>query len=268
MSLYNLIGSKNYLAINKTLIKNLGIETAYFFTNLIDFQNYLSDKEKEIEEFYYSREEIEKETQLTAYKQKESEKKLIDLGFIEINLKGIPARNFYKINSEQVLKIFEIWSLKKLSTGTEKNSDHSYNQNPTNQNSISIKKDTAKKEKIFNAYEYIHFLVQENKLDTEISDLLFGWLEIRKIKKTATTQRAIDMVLSSLNKHSQQTQKQMIENSIKNGWTGIFELKPSTYPTPPKKRLYEPSSKTNIDYSQGMVDGTVEEMREFFGIEN
>jgi hypothetical protein len=55
---------------------------------------------------------------------------------------------------------------------------------------------------------------------------------------------------------------------LKNHNRDKIKQKPSTYPTPPKKRLYEPSSKTNIDYSQGMVDGTVEEMREFFGIEN
>ena len=80
MSLYNtLLGSGSYIAINKTLIKNLGLESGFLFSTLIDFENYLITKEniQSGEWFFVTRQDLEKQTTLSDYKQKEAEKKLI-----------------------------------------------------------------------------------------------------------------------------------------------------------------------------------------------
>jgi hypothetical protein len=76
------------------------------------------------------------------------------------------------------------------------------------------------KEKKFNAETYLKNL----DLDSEIKSNLKSWLEIRKAKKTPTTQTAIDLNLKKLIQCSKQTQIEMIQNSIMNGWIGIFEL--------------------------------------------
>lgn len=130
MSLYNtLLGSGSYIAINKTLIKNLGLESGFLFSTLIDFENYLITKEniQSGEWFFVTRQDLEKQTTLSDYKQKEAEKKLIEIGLIEIKLKGVPAKNHYRICSDLVLKIFENWSLNNLGSSNENSSEHIYN---------------------------------------------------------------------------------------------------------------------------------------------
>jgi hypothetical protein len=98
----------------------------------------------------------------------------------------------------------------------------------TNLTSRSI--NNIKKELNFNSINYI----QELKLDSTVEENLLDWLEIRKIKKTATTKKAIDIILTKLNEFELKTQIQMIQNSISNGWIGIFEIKPNFNNVPQK----------------------------------
>jgi predicted transcriptional regulator len=95
------------------------------------------------------------------------------------------------------------------------------NQNlPENQNSQTFKLKEKKPKSNFDSEQYITSL----SIDKEVKELLLDWLEIRKIKKTATTQKAIDLALKELNEYSIDIQKKMIEKSIKRGYTGIFAI--------------------------------------------
>lgn len=85
----------------------------------------------------------------------------------------------------------------------------------------NIKKENLKPQK-FDAEKYLEKL----ELDSEIKQNLKSWLEVRKAKRAATTQTAIDLQIKDLTQFSKEIQIKMIQNSIKNSWTGIFELKP------------------------------------------
>lgn len=61
-------------------------------------------------------------------------------------------------------------------------------------------------------------------LSEVVKDLLTEWCRMRKDKPT---QRAIELVTRDLLKHTEADRIEMIENSLKNGWKGIFELKPN-----------------------------------------
>lgn len=102
-----------------------------------------------------------------------------------------------------------------------------------------------KKEK-FDAENYLKSL----NLDIDILDSLLGWLEIRKIKKIATSQRAIDLVLKDLNKENKQTQILMIENSIKKGYTGIFQLPQPTGKYSNQEQSYQAQSQVTQQAKQ------------------
>ena len=86
----------------------------------------------------------------------------------------------------------------------------------------NIKKENPKPQK-FDAEKYLESL----ELDSEIKQNLKSWLEIRKTKKTPTTQNAIDLQIKHLGKFSKEVQIQMIQNSVMGGWAGIFDLKPN-----------------------------------------
>lgn len=115
-----------------------------------------------------------------------------------------------------------------------------------NQSSLSINQSIEdKKKKKFDAEIYLKNLDLENSIKT----LLFDWLEIRKAKKTPTTQKAIDLAVKTLNKHDIPTQIQMLENSILNGWTGIFEAKKPNFN---QKEEWKPrKSDVNIFTNEG-----------------
>jgi len=136
-----LLGAGSYLTINKFLLKNVGLDASFLFSTLIDFEDYLESK-SQIESdswFYAGRDKIEEVTTLSAYKQKEAEKILIQEGLIKLKLKGVPARNHYKICSDQVMKIFENWMSKNLMSSNEKISEHITNKE-------TIKKETKERE--------------------------------------------------------------------------------------------------------------------------
>lgn len=140
-----LLGAGSYLTVNKFLLKNIGLDASFLFSTLIDFENYLESKNQIQPEgwFYAERDKLEEATTLSAYKQKEAEKILIAEGLIEVKLKGVPARNHYKICSNQVIKIFENWMSKNLISSNEKISEHIYNKE-------TIKKEIKKREESLN----------------------------------------------------------------------------------------------------------------------
>lgn len=103
----------------------------------------------------------------------------------------------------------------------------------TNQiNSISKdKKDKKKSDHNFNSEEYIKNDLEVElgiNLTQDLKDTLLGLMEIRKIKKTPTTKNAVNLIIKDLKKwcgDDIEKQIQILENSIKGGWTGVFEIK-------------------------------------------
>lgn len=113
--------------------------------------------------------------------------------------------------------------------GFGKESDHS-EKNPRK----SGKKSESKSEK--NPTYYTTSIDHPTKLPTEvIPNLPFksenflnawrGWVEFRKQKKQKLTPKSIELQLRDLGVVTEHEAILMIEQSIKNGWTGIFPIK-------------------------------------------
>ena len=90
--------------------------------------------------------------------------------------------------------------------------------NTRNNNTINKKKKTSKK---FDADSYIESL----ELGEEYTEAILGWLEIRKAKKVATTQRSIDQNLAKLEKLKPEDRIKCLNESTANGWQGLFPEK-------------------------------------------
>jgi len=70
----------------------------------------------------------------------------------------------------------------------------------------------------------------ENKYfeSLKVNTIFNEFLELRKKLKAVNTDRAINMLINKLNEYDEETQYEMIEQSIINSWKGIFELKNKT----------------------------------------
>ncbi len=59
----------------------------------------------------------------------------------------------------------------------------------------------------------------------KVNTIFNEFLDLRRKLKAVNTDRAITMLINKLNEYDEETQYEMIEQSIVNSWKGIFELK-------------------------------------------
>lgn len=121
MGILQLLASRNYITVNKDLIKIIGLEEAIILGELASEYNYFFDKEELDDGYFYSTvENIEKNTSLSEYKQRRAINSLKDKNLLDIKIKGIPAKRYIKINEEQVMNLLNINFFNNLSASSLK----------------------------------------------------------------------------------------------------------------------------------------------------
>lgn len=223
MGILQLISTSNFITVNKDLIKELGLEEAILLGELASEYDYWNNK-NEIEDgyFYSTIENIEEKTTLTAYKQRKCLENLKSKGIIDIQIRGIPAKRYIKINEEKVIEIFNNKLLKNLTTGCKKTSQLEVKKlNGNNNINKNIKKEKKKKETEFDS------VINENFTDEELKQTIYEFIKMRKAIKKPLTTRGLELMINKLKKMTSNTneQIQILNNSIMNNWLGIFPLK-------------------------------------------
>lgn len=94
-----LLMSSNYYTLNKQIVKNLGIESAFLLTILIEASDGLADEEGW---FYQTIEKIGELTGIGRHKQDKIIKELIELKILEQKNKGVPCKRYFKVNYEMI----------------------------------------------------------------------------------------------------------------------------------------------------------------------
>lgn len=94
-----LLMSSNYYTLNKQIVKELGIESAFLLTILIEASDGLADSEGW---FYQTIEKIGELTGLGRHKQDKIIKELIDLKILEQKNKGVPCKRYFKVNYQMI----------------------------------------------------------------------------------------------------------------------------------------------------------------------
>lgn len=99
-NLKKIIGNKAHWTLNKELVKKIGIAETLVLQHLIDLQENIFEGE-----FYQQIDRMAEELTLGEWKIKECLKTLKEHGVIDIVKKGMPAKNYYKINGKAVIDL-------------------------------------------------------------------------------------------------------------------------------------------------------------------
>lgn len=133
MSILNLIASNNFIVVNKTIIKALGLDEAVILGELASEYMYWKNQGRLIDGYFFSTiENIEENTTLTAHKQREALKHLQEIEIVDVQRKGLPAKRYIRIDEKRLMEILDIIDnldgktritpqlLKNLTTGDKK----------------------------------------------------------------------------------------------------------------------------------------------------
>ena len=103
--LMSILSNDGYIILNKYVMKALGLHEAILLGELCSEYIYWYKGEKLQDGFFYStRENIEKETTLSPFQQRQALKKLTEMGLVEILEKDMPKKTYYKVDEEKVYK--------------------------------------------------------------------------------------------------------------------------------------------------------------------
>ena len=224
MGILQLISTSNFITVNKDLIKVLGLEEAILFGELASEYDYWNNK-NEIEDgyFYSTIENIEEKTTLTAYKQRKCLENLKSKGIIDIQIRGIPAKRYIKINEEKVVEIFNNKLLKNLTTGCKKTSQLEVKKLNGNNNIINnnIKKEKNKKRKTFEE------VIAENNCSEELEITVRDFIDMRKTIKKPMTSKALELLFKNLEKLTNLEEEKIaiLNQSIEHSWQTVYPLK-------------------------------------------
>ena len=177
-SIINVLANDNFIVVNRSLIKILGLKETIILGELASEYNYYKNNELLDENgyFYSTIENIENNTTLSSYEQKKCLDNLSSMGIVNVVLKGIPAKRHIKINTLPIINLFannletSFQKIKKLDC--EKLGTNNNNIKNNNKNNNIFKKPTLEEVKQY-------CLERNNGIDAETFIDFYeskGWL--------------------------------------------------------------------------------------------
>jgi len=236
----HLLSSSAFLIVNKQLAKQVGLKGAVLLADLISKEEYFIANGMTDGWFFNTEANIERDTTLTSYQQRKVLKSLKKYQIIETKRKGIPAKQYFKINEANLLKILsceetEELVVKKLNDLSETNLT-TINKNKeikiTN-NTISNRRDEFVLEVLSFEYDesilngFIDYWTEPNKSNTKMKfELNKTWSTKLRLKTWAANQKKWDKpksnkkTMSKIHQHLQKNLnvkeklKKQFENEI------------------------------------------------------
>ena len=140
-----LLSTDGFIQVNKTLIKKAGLHEAILIGELCAEYNYWEEQNLLEDGFFYStRDNIEENTGLSEHYQRKALSTLYELGIILIEKRGLPAKNYYKINFDALLSILEESSCQRR----RQQDTESVNLNNNKQTKMKEKEKNSSKEEL------------------------------------------------------------------------------------------------------------------------
>jgi hypothetical protein len=103
ININTIIGFGSFWIVNKKIAKELGIEEALFLSDLISRREYFKKKHSLKEGWFYNTMAATEEiTNLSPHKQRRFIKDMINRKFIETKMMGLPQKQYFKINDENI----------------------------------------------------------------------------------------------------------------------------------------------------------------------
>ena len=189
----HLLSSTAFLIVNKELAKQVGLKAAVLLADLISKEEYFISKGMTDGWFFNTEANIEADTTLNPYHQRKCIKTLKTHQIIETKRMGIPAKQYFKINEQQVMQILNNL-LVKDSTTTNKNKEIRIINN-----TISNRREDFVSEVLTFDYDesilngFIDYWTEPNKSNTKMKfELNKTWKTELRLKTWATNQKKWD----------------------------------------------------------------------------
>lgn len=230
----SLLSTDGYIMCNKKLIRLFGGDCAILIGELCAEYNYYNsigrlEYHKDYGYMFYATQDtIEQNTGINAHFQRKAISTLSDANIIKVIKKGLPARNYFWINTDELIKLFT----KSTTSGSPDERLEVYEVNINNNkqeiiNNNSISKDISKSEKPKRKSLYDKCLDEINEFtdDTILKETLVSYLSVRLVNKEkpllgVNQWKGMLKKLSSMDK-----QVDVVLQSIDRGWASFFELK-------------------------------------------
>lgn len=164
LMIFELLRADGSIIVNKKLARGIGLQPGIVYSELISKYLYFS-KRGELKDGYFFNtiENLEKDTTLSVYQQRNAIVSLVKRGFITQKIQGIPAKRYFKIlvNKEIFKKLSKIM-LKEIPPKTSLRETHKLDSEKLT-NSINNTKDNTKTKNLFfrEAEKILNYLNQK-----------------------------------------------------------------------------------------------------------
>ena len=188
----HLLSSSAFIVLNKQLAKQVGLKEAVLLADLISKEEYFISKGRTDGWFFNTETNIEADTTLNPYHQRKCLKTLRKFKIIKTKRMGIPAKQYFKINEEQVLKILNNLSVKNLTT-INKNKEIKITNNISNRRNDFVSEVLTFEydESILNGF--IDYWTEPNKSNTKMKfELNKTWKTALRLKNWEANQKKWD----------------------------------------------------------------------------
>nr|MCR5167151.1 hypothetical protein [Oscillospiraceae bacterium] len=99
--LLSLLNDKNTILVNRQLAARIGLNNAVMYAALVSKSLYYSSHGQDRDGWFYCTiADMHESSSLGARSQKKAADTLCELGLIEVRVTGIPARRFFRINTD------------------------------------------------------------------------------------------------------------------------------------------------------------------------
>lgn len=268
-----LISSTGFVMANKSLARVLGLNVAVLFGELAAEYIFYAEREQLIEDclFFSTIENLEYQTTLSAYQQREAIKKLEGFGLIETVLKGVPATKYFKLNPENLtailseeitpdVKKFNIKMLsgssceetsqpdvKKLNISLNNNKNKNENNNSCYLEDKKENKQIIKRGSTLTGLQALEVL--KPRLNPEVYETLKDFIQMRKTIKKPITAYGLRLLVDKLLSLSTEPKAQIeiLNRSILNCWQDIFDPNERKTQQPQRYQQREPEPKEEED---------------------
>lgn len=229
MSILHLLASDNFITVNRTLIKMIGLEAAVLLGEFASEASYWMDKEGTENGFFYSTiENVEDRTSLSVYQQKQAINILTENGFIEVKRMGMPAKRYIKVNEDELEKVLTNKIASFSQTRLLKTNEQDCEFFATNKTKENKTKQRDKREERKNTFDSIldsEEIIRENPA---LRESFVEFIKMRKLIKKPLTDKALKLNINQASKLAGGDpilMQAIVEQSIQHSWQTMYPLK-------------------------------------------
>ena len=223
MGVLQIIAKENFITYSKVVARKMGVNAAVLLGQFCSYQNLAEG------EFYREQSLIAEDTCLSIYEIRKAVDVLVENELLVVERKGVPAKNFYKID-ENKLSDFLISRCEKFTHLEVENLDISYKEkNKCEKNNYNKKEEEEKKTSnlpVARAKEKsLDDVIESQPLS--IQQPLREFVKMRKAIKKPITTYGLELAIKKLHglAKTESEAVAVIEQSVENSWQGFFALK-------------------------------------------